>query len=77
MGWASGTHSYKKYSLHTEFWRENLKRPLGRPYHSREDNIKTNLEGNSIRRCGRNSSVSGQGQITETFVYMVMTFRFP
>jgi hypothetical protein len=34
MGWVSGTYPEKKYSLHTEFWRGNLKRPLGRPCRS-------------------------------------------
>jgi len=29
MGWVCGIHS-----LHTEFWRGNLKRPLGRPCRS-------------------------------------------
>ena len=35
MGWVCGM-----YGLHTEFWKGNLKRPLGRTCRSSEDNIK-------------------------------------
>jgi len=43
--------------MHTKFWPENLKRPLGRHRCGREDSIKIDLKE---MRCELDSSGSGQ-----------------
>ena len=45
------------------------KRPLGRPRHIWEDNIKMDLQGSGMGGHGLNRSPSGQGQVACTCKY--------
>jgi hypothetical protein len=43
------------------------KRPLGGPGRRRERNVRMNVRGNRLRRCGLDASGSGQGAVAAPF----------
>jgi hypothetical protein len=45
--------------MHTIFWLEELKIPLGRPGRRWEDNIRMDLREIGVGRCGPDASDSG------------------
>jgi len=76
VGEVCSTHKSDK--KHTKFWPENLKgrKPLGKPIRIWKDNIKTDLTGDRMERCGVDASGSREGPVAGV-LNMIMNFLFP